>query len=55
MIYWGGEWIGVRGLSTPWGWRALFDESGNALPALEAFAEARKPTSQPAKNRDVPR
>jgi arabinogalactan endo-1,4-beta-galactosidase len=43
FIYWYPEAIPSPGLPTVWrqGFEALFDQSGNALPALETFGEAR--------------
>ena len=43
VFYWGGEWIHNRAWPAPgwlnaWGDRALFDDSGNALPGMDAFA-----------------
>ncbi len=44
IFYWGGEWITngswqAPGWLTAWGDRALFDDSGNALPALDALGQ----------------
>lgn len=38
VLWWAPEWIPVTGLRSAWGYRTLFDWSGNVLPAVAAFA-----------------
>ena len=39
VIYWAPEWMAVEGLKSSWENIALFDQRGNVLPAMAAFAE----------------
>ena len=38
VVYWAPEWIAVKGLASAWENVALFDQDGNVLPAMAAFA-----------------
>ncbi|MFC1714046.1 glycosyl hydrolase 53 family protein, partial [Candidatus Poribacteria bacterium] len=39
IFYWAPEWIPVEEVGTNWGYLTLFDNNGEALPAMDAFAE----------------
>lgn len=39
VIWWAPEWITIEGHASSWDGRALFDRSGHALPALDAFRQ----------------